>query len=91
MTKKIDLETIAKETLTGIHRHGLEPIMMSVSLALESNDFERFITDFPDRDYPEIVIIDGKLDGVQWEIQVLKQRSLKDFPKGAISTRPPDE
>ena len=91
MTQKIDLETIAKETLKGIHRHGLEPIIMSISVALDSDDFERFITGFPDRDHPEIVIRNGKLDGVQWQIQVLKQRSLKDFSTGAISTPPPDK
>jgi hypothetical protein len=86
---KLDLDAVGQDIRIALHECGLQPTSFAVNLAVTTKDFDAIATDHPDRIGLEIVRKNGITGGVRWQIQILRRRTLEDFPPGAIKTPPP--
>lgn len=92
MTNKIDIESISKDVWLVLQKHGLAPDAYGLVLTLPDKDFDVLVADHPDRTHPEMVMKTvTESNGLQWFVQIMRRRSLGDFPPGAILTLSPDE
>lgn len=91
MTDKLDFETLGKEVLDVLRKHGVVLELFNVTIAMSGAAFDVAAAAYPDRVHPEMIRKSGESDGIQWSIQVLRRRVIEDFPPDVVPTSPLDK
>jgi hypothetical protein len=88
MKRKFTAETLANEILSILEAHGLKTRAFGISVTIPGQEFDAVAADYPNHQ-PEMVLIRSG-NGIQWYVKITRERSLADFPPGAL-LRPPND
>lgn len=91
MSHKLDLESLGKNVLAVLQKYGLPLEYFGISTTMSGENFDVIADGHPDLVNPEMMRKSAESDGVQWWVQIMRRRALKDFPPGAILGPPPDD
>ena len=86
MKQKLNADALANEILSVLKAHGLKTKAFGISLTIPGRDFDVIAADYPDHQ-PEMLLIRNGNE-IQWYVKIVRQRSLEDFPPGAILNPP---